>query len=94
MGVSGPETIEATVLRLRAERLTQAAIGARLGLRQSLISEILRLARILTLLAHGYTQARIAAEVGVCQVQVSEILRKAGYRHVPFVPRRKRAKAA
>ena len=102
------ETIEQTVLRLRGERLSQVAIGERLGLRQPLISEILRdagvrgkidpdptgaLSRILTLLAHGHTQACIAAEVGVCQDMVSKILRKAGYRHVRFVPRQKRKAA-
>ncbi|MCJ2025585.1 helix-turn-helix domain-containing protein [Methylobacterium sp. J-067] len=36
------ETIEATILRLRAERLTQAAIAERLGLPQPMISKILR----------------------------------------------------
>lgn len=105
-----PETIDQTILRLRGERLTHAAIAERLGLRLSLITEILRdagvrgkldpdptgarLARILTLLAHGYTQARIAAEIGVCQVQVSEILRKAGYRSRRYAPRRRGSKAA
>lgn len=36
------ESIEEIVLRLRAERLTQAAVGERLGLPQPMISEILR----------------------------------------------------